>query len=177
MLIFHLFFTLLILTSTAAWTISSPEDGNAPKRTKRLAQENNRLEKSNKGHRAQGARGPQGQGQATSSAYADMDSTIHIDLARDNKEGLGSGSPEHGSSKDEKGPGQSKYSIASGLSVKPISPPALNIAKAKHELKKKLQADNKKKFRLQDVSGEKGPKDPREEIINELMKASEDIEK
>ncbi len=181
MLFFNIFFALLIVFSNTAMArvaVSSPhEEGPALKRVNRAAApEHHGAGQSVKRKRSSKSAG--NQGKATSSAYSQKDFTIQIDIAADDSAENVTGNAEEGSTSAESGPtGHPKYSTAAGFGAKPISAAALNVAKAKHELKRKLQAENKKKFQLQDVSGEKGQKDPREEIINELMKASQDIEK
>lgn len=125
-------------------------------------------------------RGGKNQGQATSTAYDKADFTISIDVGVGEHEdtmaeNAASGGPAGG---EDKMPGQSTYSTAASLTgASAISATALSRAKAADALKKKLQAENKKKLQLQDVSGEKSNNDPRQDIINKLVEASQDIEK
>lgn len=123
------------------------------------------------------------QGQAVSTAYDKSDFTISVDVdGLDQEEDLADNSFSVGadgsSDGTDKMTGQSTYSTSASLmGARPISTSALNRAKAADALKKKLQAENKKKFQLQDVSGESSKGDPRQEIINKLVEASQDIEK
>ena len=127
-------------------------------------------------------RSGQNQGQATSTAYDKADFVIAIDTdidldADDMSENTASGILEGTAGGDDKAPGQSTYSTPVSLSANAISSTALNRAKAVDALKKKLQAENKKKFQLHDVSGEASKNDPHQDIINKLVEASQDIEK
>jgi len=123
------------------------------------------------------------QGQAVSTAYDKADFTISVDIdAPEQEDNMAENSFSDAgggtSDGDDKMISQSTYSTAQSLTgAKAISASALNRAKAADALKKKLQADNKKKFQLRDVSGEKSKGDPRQEIINKLVEASQDIEK
>ncbi len=179
MLIFNTFFALLLAsTTTLQASVASPslEDSGTTKSVKRVGQDQQRGESSGKGRRSKGASG--NQGQASSSAYFRNDFTIQVDVAADSRTETSNGQNNGGdASASHKDPVQHKFSTASGFSARPISASALSVAKAKHDLKKKLQAENKKKLQLHEVASETGPKDPREEIITELMKASQDIEK
>lgn len=178
MLFLSLFFALLIVfsnTAAARLSVSSHEEGPALKRVQRVSQEHHGAGQSAKGRRSSKAAGHQGQ--ATSSAYSKENFTIQVDLAADDVAENEAGGAEGSVVGGDNGLSHPQYSTASGLGAQPISSNALQMAKAKHELKRKLQADNQKKFRLLDIAKEKDQKDPREEIINELMKASQDIEK
>ena len=123
------------------------------------------------------------QGQAVSTAYDKSDFTISVDIdgvdqEEDRAENSFSVGGEGASDGTDKMTSQSTYSTAASLTgAKAISASALNRAKAADALKKKLQAENKKKFQLKDVSGEGSKSDPRQEIINKLVEASQDIEK
>ncbi|HBN22490.1 MAG TPA: hypothetical protein DD412_04565 [Holosporales bacterium] len=123
------------------------------------------------------------QGQAVSTAYDKADFTISIDIdggdqEEDMAENSFTGGDDGVSNGNDKMTSQSTYSTPASLTgAKPISTSALNRAKAADALKKKLKAENKKKLQLQDVSGESSKGDPRQEIINKLVEASQDIEK
>ncbi|MDP4840856.1 MAG: hypothetical protein NWR43_04695 [Alphaproteobacteria bacterium] len=132
--------------------------------------------------RSNGRQG-QNQGQAVSTAYDKAEFAISVDTDMgDQDEGMTDNSfmvGEDGASNEtDKMTGQSTYSTSASLTgARPISTSALNRAKAADALKKKLQAENKKKLQLQDVSGENVQGDPRQDIINKLVEASQDIEK
>lgn len=140
-----------------------------------ISSEKERKQTGQRGHIRNVGKHRQNQGQATSTAYDKSDFTISIDVGLPGQEET---MAEKGGAGENKTPGQSTYSTAASLTgAQPISSSALNRAKASDALKKKLQAENKKKFQLQDVSGEKSNHDPRQDIINKLVEASQDIEK
>ncbi len=190
MTFFLVFFTLFFLLENnvmARLATQTHEDGPAPKRQNRsspnvtkVSSEKESRQTGRGGQVRSVGRAGKNQGQATSTAYDKGDFTISVDIGRgeqeDNiSENTVSGGPESG---NDKMLGQSTYSTAASLTgANAISSSALNRAKAADALKKKLQAENKKKFKLQDVSGEKAANDPRQEIINKLVEASQDIEK
>lgn len=195
--VFFMVFLLLENNALARLISRSNEDAPSLKQKKRtstspdMSKVSSEKDRANAGGRATSQQGKarssrrkgHNQGQAVSTAYDKADFTISVDIdgaaqESDMAENAFSAKGDGGSDGTDKMTSQSTYSTSVSLTgAKAISASALNRAKAADALKKKLQAENKKKFQLQDVSGESSKGDPRQDIINKLVEASQDIEK
>lgn len=121
-------------------------------------------------------------GKSSKMAQGPMDAALAIDITNitaeettDRTAGIDGDIPlnTNGFMIDQRLPSHVKYTTTGSLSnANSISAATLGRVKAAEALKKKLQADNKKPFKLQDVANKQG-REPREDILSNLMEASQ----